>query len=401
MRLIAASFLVLVAACDMRVTNPGPVSDDALNDPAAHQAVVNGMARALAKAVGYLAYTGGIVTKEIVSAGLRNTTTLGVSIKQASGKLDPALEENNDHWKFAQQARWVAEDGVRRIREAQGAAFATSVIGAQGLVYVGFANRLLGENMCDAVFDGGPKEPRSKYFERAEAAFGEAIAIAVAANDANVAAAARAGRASVRASLGNWSGAASDAGQIATAFSYRLVYSSTEPELFNRIFQANVNSARAHSVFGTFFESYYASTNDPRTPWKTNPALPTGLAGVPWLFQTKFASTGSPINLVTGREMKLVVAESLLRSGDWPGALAAINALRSSSGVTPATAANAATTWTALARERGIELWLEGRRLGDIARWEASGAPLVFDEMAGRDRCFPIGVSEVDANPNF
>ena len=398
---LVATLLCALMGCDLSVSNPGPVADTALDEAVAHQAVVNGMGRALSRAVGFVAYTGGIVTREIVAAGLRNPSTLGVSLKQSVGILDPGLDENNDHWRYAQQARWVAEDGVRRIRDAIGPEFASSVLGAQALVYAGFANRLLGENMCSAVIDGGPVLPRSDYFARAEAAFTEAIGVAEAAGDAELGRAARAGRASVRVWLEDWSGAVADAQQIPQAFAYRAIYSNIEQDQYNRIFAANVTSARAHSVVGTFFEPYYRATNDPRTPWKTNPAFPTGSAGVLWYFQTKYDRQGSPINLVTGREMRLVIAEGLLRTGDWQQALAVINALRANVGMAPWTASDVGAAWTALARERGIELWLEGRLLGDIFRWKASSAPLTFSEMTGRDGCFPIGVSEIDANPNI
>ena len=61
---------------------------------------------------------------------------------------------------------------------------------------------------------------------------------------------------------------------------------------------------------------------------------------------------------------------------------------------------------------RGIELWLEGRRFGDLRRWEARQTPGVLDwpnfEAASpifsanpRARCFPIPRSEREANPNI
>ena len=397
----SAVALLTAAACDLSISNPGPVADEALDDASAHPAMVGGMGRSLSKALGYIAYTSAVASREIVSAGHRNPVTLGITPKQAVGVLDSDWEESNDHWKFAQQARWVAEDGARRIEEALGDDTNSSELAAQAFVHVGFANRLLGENMCAAVFDGGPEEPRVRYFERADTAFTRAIEIATAAGAGNLANAARAGRSSVRMWLGKWDEAAADAAQVPLGFVYRALYSSTEQEQFNRMFAANVTTQRAHSVFDTFFDAYFRQSGDQRTPWSTDAAFPTGTANVPWYFQTKFASRSAPINLASGREMRLIIAESQLRGGDWASALATINSLRVLSGVTPWVASDVMETWTALSRERGIELWLEGRRLGDLFRWEEEGAPGIREEMTGRDMCFPIGISELDANPNI
>lgn len=400
-RALFAGLLIATSACDLTVSNPGPVADEALDDTAAHQALVNGMSRALSRALGYIAYTSAVSSKEVVSAGHRNPAQLGITPKQAVGILDPDLEESNEHWKFAQQARWVAEDGVRRMRKSMGVEFDKSALAAQALVHAGFANRLLGENMCDAVFDGGPLEPRIEYFERADAAFTEAIAVASAAANTPLVNAGLAGRASVRVWQGNWVGVVADAERVPSSFVYRALYSSTEIEMYNRIFAANVTTARAHSVAGTMFESYYKLTGDKRTSWATDPAFPKGSADVLWYFQTKFTSRAAPVNLASGREMRLLRAEASLRSGEWQAALSALNALRTEAGVTPLTTNGIAETWTMLGRERSIELWLEGRRLGDLFRFRSDAVPGDFEDMTGRDTCFPIGVSELDANPNF
>ena len=106
------------------------------------------------------------------------------------------------------------------------------------------------------------------------------------------------------------------------------------------------------------------------------------------------------MNLVTGTEMRLIIAENRLRGGDVPGAVSIINERRSQLRVPLVSAATVAEAWAGLARERWIEFWLEGRRLGDISRWKAGGDPVQFPDMEGRDLCFPIGVSELDSNPN-
>lgn len=399
--LIGMALAAGVGACDARIIDPGPVSDESLDQPLANAAIVNGMAKALSRALGYISYTGAAISREVVASG--SMALFGITVRQRAGVLDPAPNETNDHWQFAQQARWVAEDGVRRIRVTLGDTFGTSALAAEGLVYVGYSNRLLGENMCDGVIDGGPIQSRTVYFTRAEAAFSEAITIAAASGSAKLELAARAGRASVRVWTGNWTGAVADAKVIPSSFVHQARYTTADLDQYNRIYWANSNQPyRAHSEVGTFYESYYLTTNDPRTPWKKNPAIPNGtMPTVPWYFQTKFDKRESPVNLASGHEMRLIVAESLLRTGDWEGALSAINQLRSEVGVIPWTASNSTEAWVALKRERGIELWLEGRRLGDLGRWLADKTPGAVEDMTARNTCFPIGQTEREANPNL
>ncbi len=399
--LLGIAFAVELAACDARIVDPGPVDDKSLDQPLANAAIVNGMAKALSHALGYVAYTGAALSREIVASG--SMALFGITIRQRAGILDPAPNETNDHWQFAQQARWVAEDGVRRMRVTLGDKFNTTALAAEALVYVGFSNRLLGENMCDGVIDGGPIESRMVYFTRAQAAFSEAITVGAAAGNQKLELAARAGRASVRVWLGDWAGAAADAKVVPSSFVYQARYTTADLEQYNRLYWSNGNQPyRAHSVVGTFYDSYYQATNDPRVPWKRNAAIPFGTSGnVPWYFQTKFDKREAPINVASGREMRLIVAESLLRSGDWQGAVAAINQIRSELGVVAWTASNSTEAWVVLKRERGIELWLEGRRLGDLGRWIAEKVPGDVEDMTGRNTCFPIGQTEREANPNF
>jgi hypothetical protein len=401
-----SSLLLLVlpamSACKFDVTNPGPVNDSRLDDPSAQLALTNGAGRALSSALAWIAYTGGVAALELQGSG--NITQFGVTLKQRAGDLAPEQAEADEHWQRGQTARWVAEESVRRMQTAIGAKFASDPIAAQALVYVGFANRLLGENMCTAVIDGGAAQPRTVHLDRAKAAFTQAIDIAGRASKPDLVMAARAGRASVNAWLGDWTAAAADAAAVPKAFVYQIVYSEIEVDQYNRIFWAGASSPfRAATVWSTYFEQYYTNTGDPRTPWTKVTGQPTGDgSNIPFSKQMKYTSRTSPARLATGREMQLIQAEAQVRSGGWPAATAIMNQLRADIGLPAVTTTSAVETWNLLRRERGAELWLEGRTLGDVYRWEKEQVPGThYQSLTGRDRCFPIGQSEIDTNPNI
>jgi len=419
-RLVRAAFpaamLASVSSCTLEATNPGPIQAEALNAPSALNALVAGAGRDLSEALNWIAYTGGAVAREIFPAG--STAAFGISVQQQNGKL--VDDDGNVYWNNAQRARWTAEDAVARAKVvvAATATAATNTSLIQALIWSGFANRLLGETFCEGVINGGPPGPHTVYFERSDAAFTEAIAVAQAAiasaSTANLLTlrdAATAGRATVRLLRNNPSGAVTDAALIANTFVYRMPYFQNELDQYNRIFWASANQPyRAHTVWNTFYETYRRSTRDARVPYDSSLTVLVGdaavgsLGRVRWYFQTKYPALTSPINLVSGWEMRLIEAEAKLIANDFTGALATINVRRAALSVPLATAANIADGWTVLKRERGIELWLEGRRLGDLRRWAALNRPGALDpkeELPGRDVCFATPLSEKQTNPNF
>ena len=399
--------LLLLSACELKVTNPGPVQADFLNTPSALSSVVNGAGRDLSEALNWTAYTGAAVALELFPAG--STGAFGISVQQQSGKLLDS--DGNNWWNLAQRARWTAEQSAIRIKTVLGADASKNRTLAQSLVWAGYANRHLGENFCEGVIDGGAKQPSTVYFERAEASFTEAIAVATAASDATLASAATAGRASVRLARNNLPGAIADASTIANTFAYRMPYYQNDDSQYNRVFWASANQPyRAHTVFNTFYESYRRTTRDPRVPYDSSPTVLLGDGAVTyngvsqrvrWYFQTKYPTLTSPINLSTGWEMRLIEAEAKLASGDVAGALTSMNLRRIALSLAPLTASNITDAWSALKRERGIELWIESRRLGDLRRWVAFSRPGTAEDVTGRDLCFATALSEKQSNPNY
>ncbi len=411
--LLVLAGTVLTAACDLKVTNPGPVNATFLDDKAALPAVVNGAGRDLAEALNWTVYTGAAASREIWPAG--STGSFGISVNVQNGKLTD--DESGDYWDRAQRGRWTAEQGAARLKRVLGdVEYAKSAQAAQILVWAGYSNRLLGENMCTGVIDGGAAQDSKVYLTRAEANFTEAMTIATAAGSTALTQAAQAGRATVRLNLANLTGAASDAGTIASTYAYKMPYYTSEQTLYNRIYYANANAPyRAYTQLYTWVNAYRRATMDPRTPFDSSAAQPQGdgavgnqpggLSGkVRWYFQTKYTKQDAGVNLATGWEMRLIEAEIKLIGSDITGAMQIINTRRNALNVGAVTVTTAADAWTALKRERAIELWLEGRRLGDLRRWKTASRPGSYDAMedlASRDVCFPVSLQEKLSNANF
>lgn len=392
-RLLSALVILLgCTACDLSVTNPGPVQDTQLDTPTAVPALVNGMSGDLSLALGNFLIGNTVMTDELIHSG-----NYAAPNEFAVGVIRPA--DVDPDYQNLQQARWVAEDGLRRMHDVLGAGFESNADTPRAYLYAGFANRTLGENSCQAVIDGGAAQSDSVYFQRAESLFTRANATATALKNTTVATAALGGRAAVRAALGDWTGAAADAALVPSSFVYNAIFSlNTSRE--NNDLAYETHTRRELTVYKT----QWATTDaDPRTPWDTvftsSKKVQTGQDGkTPFFRQDKYAGLDSNIPLTKGTEMLLIRAEAALRNADLAGMTGFINQERAVYGLAAVTQpASTAAAWTLLQRERGAVLWLETRRLWDLRRWNAEGTNSF---LTGRDKCVPFGLSEIASNPN-
>jgi hypothetical protein len=251
----------------------------------------------------------------------------------------------------------------------------------------------LGDYWCIGVIDGGEEIAGNEYFRHADEWFTKAIAVA--SNDATKFAA-LAGRAQTRLWLEDFAGAIADARLIPLDYELPLEMDFSKggnTAQRNHVMWANANSPyRSWTVRFTDQDTYFTETGDPRTPWQDFEAAADrrcvgslqGYGRVPCTQQLKYLTQDDDIRLASGAEMRLIEAEALLAQSDnnWQSALDLINEVRTrNSGLTtqapltPHTATNAAETWRVLKRERGYELWLEGRRAADLRRWQPQFGP--------------------------
>jgi starch-binding outer membrane protein, SusD/RagB family len=378
--LVCAS--VLTACIDLGVTNPGNISDEALNDPVAVDPIVAGMAGDFATGYDDMAYFMGIASHEITHSGaFLNEQQLD------RGEIDG--NNTAGRWNDFHRARWVAENGIERMKELLGNQFSSDARSIEAYVWAGFSNRVLGEFMCNAVIDGGPAQPHTVHLERAESWFSEGITLAQNQNQQRWLDVAYAGRAQIRLLRENWGGAASDAARVPDGLLFEAEYSATSVAR-ERNWLANESHVRAYfSVYGTDA----ADSQDPRMPW-TNMNRVAVDGRTPFYRQEKYQDWGANIAIAKGDEMRLIEAEALLRGGDVPGALGKINHVRARAGVTPVTAASEAEAWQRLREERNTVLWMEARHFPDRRRFNDAF-------LQGRGSCIPISDRERETNPNI
>ena len=395
LRIAALVVLLPAAGCGdlLKVESPGRIADDDLQTPDAIPGMVAGMKYDLSQAVDGMSEFLFLASVELFHGGSYSWADIPRGVWTE--------EDIGTEWSSPQQARWVAETGIARMESLLAPEqFAKSGYVAQAYVYAGFANRMLGDNMCSSVIDGGPEVDHTEHYERAIEQFSQAITIGGAAGSSDLVNAAYAGRAHAKFMMGDLAGAAADAAQVPAAFVYDAVI---DTELGNTTTYETHNRFE-YSVWGTYMEAH---PDDPRAPW----AILYDAAGqvrrgangsTPHYQQQKYEQISSNIALTKGTEMLLLRAEVALKASDIPGAYARMNEARAVYGMDPLPeAADLTAAWAELRFERGATLWLENRRFSDLRRWYEETGPAHAPELEGRGKCLQISRAERLSNPNL
>src|SRR5690606_8066660 len=421
---LVAGALCATTLTGCEVSNPGPIQDEFLAEPASQQGLVNGAIRRMNELM-YGTYTLALVAREVFPGG--QIGAYGHDVIVQGGEMLPG--SFGGYFNDAVQARFIAETAVKRFTEVG----APPEMLYQAHLWAGWAYRYLGDWWCDAVIgstdpdDETPgmfEEGTATYYQRAVDNFTAALGLAT--TDAQRFAA-RAGRAQAHVGLGQWAEASTDAAAVTNPeWFFAMNFDGGEQATFNTLFWANADTPyRSISMHHTFFFDYYDDTGDPRAEYYTSPTTPfavgrlsgyPGTGQVPWSNFTKYDCRADDINMASYREMRPIMAEAILQDSpaSYADAMTLINEVHTRPGVNqPALAAGSADeAWTHLKRERYLELFLEGRRAADERRWMTDGSggvidtpdwsPLspIFVPVAERDLCFDIPDSEREANPN-
>lgn len=439
---------VLASGCDLEVVNPGSIQDQDLNSAELMPILVAGVSAEYNDIQDTYAYAAGRLTDDIAGTGSYFGTQ-----QFRQGIFDDLDSEG--YWEQTHESAWSAGEAWTRLQEVLGASASASVDAAKLFALMGHAHNRLGENFCDVVYDVGPSQPRSAAFDSAIAAFNQALSIAGAAGSGadQWALSARAGIAQARLGLaalgaGSWADAAAAANSF---FSNGGTMDWADYAIYHA--QANSNSlwqethGRAEvGVWSTHAQTLF-DNGDPRTPYTVcgawddpDPVNPDPAAGVTaqgcssgsgahqgadgltaHYRQDKYPERGSDIPRATGEEMRLIIAEERLRAGDMAGFIAAVNLVRAEHSLAPrAEPASAGTLdfpyefpavdgFSILDEERYASLWVTGKRLFDLDRWDhpfldggfLAGNVPGASAIARRVSCMPVPRNECELNPNL
>lgn len=411
---------VASASCEdlFDVKNPGAILDEDLNTVKGVEALVVGMSSDFSEGYDGQSFLNARGGDEMSGGGSYYLT----------GQVRRGLIVSDDvdgFWGDAQRARWVAEAGLERMKEIKGYTFDGNPRTARAYLFAGLANRWLAENFCNVVYsepyetDDGTAQPKSAGFQRAIRHYEEAIRHGTAGGAADIVTAAHGGIAQAYVGLGNFAEAIKHTVHVPTNFEYVAYYSDNSPRENNEIY-IETHLRAEMSVWGTYIETL-GPNGDPRTPWKdcrAAGACRSGQHGAgdknnPNFQQMKYTEYGSDIPVVKGTEMRLIEAEEALLRKDLNTFNEKVNAVRSFHKLPPVVATevgakitgdwSSMTAWDILDRERLLTLWLEGRRLFDLHRWDH---PYLYGKnhpyelvVPKRYSCYPIARSECETNP--
>jgi len=432
---MAACAALALGACDtvdrlLEAENPGAIAEEQLDDAALIKVMVNSVVGALH--VMYddpFIWRGSMFTDEQVS-GINWEATARLNLRVIR------YDEGDANGMFGNTSRYryLADSISGRLRNLL-ADPAKDKNMALVLAHAGYSYTLMAEVMCEATLNIGADIYSPKQLaEFAIPRFEEAITVATAAGDANIANLARVGLARAALLAGDKTKVMSAAAQVPASFVWWVEYKEA---IDNNSMQGNVTGANhnlgVHPKFlnGTFGTQNLVSTQtDPRI--QHTPSWSLGHNALTKLYKPYQslpysgynggiqASGGKPILYEQGTDIKLAsgleawhdyyeAAGPTATTGPAGSTLDFVNSRRAFGKQTPVTLTGA-DLMAELREQRGRDMFLGGQRLGDLRRWKANGVGDFFPSGThpnaewgayGDATCFPLPLSEYVGNPNI
>jgi starch-binding outer membrane protein, SusD/RagB family len=410
--LLVALPVLASSACDslLQVDLPGNAPEESLNNPAMARVLVNSAIGRFECAYSSYVITTGVLGNEFINSStwlvLNGWGWKGVEVYSIAGSC-PENRNAQDIGAYSplQQARYMAEDGARRIEgfpEAEITGNKTEML-AQLYAYAGYATQLLGEGFCEMAIDLSPLMTRQQVFAQAEQRFTTAIGHAQAVSNTTLEMLATVGRARARLNKGDLVGAAADAEKVVSNnFVYYAEMSTVNGIRENRVFNLNRRNPYLSVDSTAYMGLQVGGVPDPRVRVVRGTAATTGapLIGhdgrTAHFWEMKYNDAGADIPLASWFEAQLILAEARPAEAE-----AAINRIRAKQNLPLLTPGG--DPRTLVIEERRRQLFAEGHRLNDMLRFNIpfpTGANHK-GQTWGPVTCMPLPTQEKLNNPNL
>jgi hypothetical protein len=418
---LVVTFAIPTACKDLlKIEDPQTFGNKDLDDPAILAAVADGV-----EGIFQQSFDDALVYAGLMSDELEDTSTWVAWADMSAGIFTPNYAGGTADFAGPQnellRARYAATDATARFERVMGKDAASKAkITAQVKATEAWSDLINSMDYCEApVVAGGPRQPDSEVLKAALPKFTDAIAVATAAGTGAVDYLnwARAGRARTNLFLGNFDAALADAQAVPAAYRKQALYAEGVSTHFPGN-QLHTNRNRSGSLRSVWWALVDTSNNAVATnvqfvkdPWtlqndnRMQVLHPRGRLGVNnktrhYSIQ-KYADRAGPITVTSKREMNLIEAEAYWRKGQLPQAIEALNRNRTTAPANlpafDAAGLTADAVFQRILSERFAELFVEGHRLNDLARFN-----LVKERLgAGRSLKFPLSRTEILNNSSM
>ena len=420
--LLGLALAVGIAGCDglLDVENPNSLVQDDLESPAAAGALANGALATMTRGWGYMVLLHGSASDELQFTGSRNAWIQ----LQEGGLRDASNEFTVEAFPFINEGRWMADEAVRQLTafDQAGQLGNRSLLARShlysGMVYTQIADLWEDWVISDRRQEAPPVGPNNmtQMYDAAIQSLSRGLEIATSEGNAALAQQIRAQRArtyharAVRQLITPAGSTPSnplvnDAQAVADA---QAVLAQVDPSWR---FRLEFSSATVTNQWGAWVnerlelrpsDAYVSPTADDKRVASVTLADPIDGVVDPFLEETILEAAGArqfgPVTVVSARELRLILAEAALATGDTGGFATHINAIRSQDGLT---------AWDGqvdalelLKHTRMANLFNTGRRLNDHYRFGTQS----FLWAAGQDAAsrpgtlLPIAQIERTAN---
>lgn len=416
--LLIAGFII--TGCDiLNVDNPNSLIEEDLDNPAAAPAIANGAEATLTNALGNLLAPYSTATDELTWIGTRD----GWQELDQGMVENPINEFTDGAFNSISESRWTADNAISRLETFREEGALQSNLPLIRSYLYGAVNYLSIAASFDDVVIGDRQEPApaigeanmDQLYQSAINYLNRGLELVQTGSEWEVRLLAIRGRAHYEQALWNKlnpdiasgdplvqsTDAANDAKEALaiiqddTDWNYRLEVSSQTPTN-NMAFQVN---ERLELRIGNAFVK---PTSDNTRAESVSLKDPIDNIPAPFL-ETEIetfveANEYADITVVSARELYLIIAEDALARNDSQIFESAINDLRALDGLTEYQGQVSALEL--LRHSRQVNLFLQGRRLADLYRFEKTSPEWNLNRVT-EGTFFPITITEIRANPNL